>query len=62
MTTQGGLSRKVQMKFANKGMQPESKITSKWRKVGDTNLGHVNFKEFRRRMYGHEGYLPMPIA
>lgn len=62
MTTQGGLSKKVQMKFASKGTQPESKITSKWRKVGNTNIGHVDFKDFKRRMYGHDGYLPTTIA
>lgn len=45
MTTQGRLSRKVQMKFASKGAQPESKITSKWKRVDDTNLGHVDFKD-----------------
>lgn len=44
MTTKG-----VQMKFANKGLQPESKINSKWKNVTDTNLEQVDFKDFSKR-------------
>lgn len=50
------------MKFANKGLQPESKINSKWKNATDTNLGHVDFKYFKRRMYGQDGFLPTPIT
>lgn len=50
------------MKFSSKGTRPKSKITLKWRKVGDTKLGHVDFKDFKRRMYGHDVYLPTTIA
>jgi hypothetical protein len=53
---------KAKMKFANKGVQPESKIVSKLKNITDTNLGHVDFQEFKRRMYGQDGTLPTPIA
>lgn len=50
------------MKFASKGVQPESKIISKLKNITDTNFGHVDFQEFKRRMYGQDGPLPIPIA
>lgn len=62
MTTRGEHSRKAQMKFASKGLQPKSKINSKWKNVTNTNLGHVDFKDFKKRMYEQDGFLPTPIA
>jgi hypothetical protein len=50
------------MKFASKGVQLESKIVSKWKNITDTNLGHVDFQEFKRRMYGQKKPLPTHIA
>lgn len=50
------------MKFASKGVQPQSKIKSKWEHVVDTDLGHVDLEDFRKRMYGTDGRLPTPIA
>lgn len=61
MTTVGESSKKPAMKFASKGAQRETKINSKWKNVVDTDLGHVDFDEFKKRMYGQNG-LPTPIA
>lgn len=52
----------VAMKFANKGVQLKSKIKSKWKNITDTDLGHVDMEEFKKRMYGHDGHIPTPIA
>lgn len=57
MSALGGISRKAQMKYDYKGVLLEPKISSKWKKVGDTNLGH-----FKKRMYGLDGCLPSTIA
>lgn len=63
MTAQGGISIEVQMKFNNKGPQLESKIVTKWKKVGDTNLGHVDLKDFKKRRRRNilEDYKPMTV-
>lgn len=50
------------MKYDYKGVLPESKINSKWKKVGDTNLGHVDIGDFKKQMYGLDGRLPSTIA
>lgn len=50
------------MKFASKGAQPQSKIKSKWENIVDTDLGHVDFDDFKKRMYRSDGCLPTPIA
>jgi hypothetical protein len=52
----------AKMKFASKGVQPESKIVSKLKNITDTNLGHVDFQKFKGRMYRQDGPLPTHIA
>lgn len=56
------------MKFqVDKDSPPESKMKSKWKLVGDTNLEHINLREFKKRMYGLDrngivqaaGFLPV---
>lgn len=52
----------VAMKFASKGAQLKSKAKSKWKNITNTDLGHVDMEEFKKRMYGHDGHIPTPIA
>lgn len=51
------------MKFlVDKDSPPESKMNSEWKQVGDTNLGHINLREFKKTMYGIGAQLPTTIA
>lgn len=45
------MDRAIKMKFEFKGVYPETKITSDWSMIGDTNLGHVDIDEFRERIF-----------
>jgi hypothetical protein len=40
------------MKYEFKGRFPKTKILSHWEKVGDTKMGHVDYEDFKKRMYG----------
>lgn len=47
------------MKFqVDKDAPPESRMTSKWKNVSDTNLGHINPREFKKRMFGLHNLVP----
>lgn len=60
MTFEVGTSRR--MKFqVDKDSPSESKINSKWKQVGDTNLGHINLREFKKRMHDTDTQLPTTI-
>lgn len=37
------------MKFNNKEPKLESKIVMEWKTVGDTDLGHVDLEDFKKR-------------
>lgn len=51
------------MKFlVDKDSPLESKMRSKWKLVGDTNLGHINLREFKKRMYGLDNLMPTATA
>ena len=41
---------------------PESKIVSKWAKIGDTSLGGLDLKDFNRRMLQYNDYHPTHLA
>lgn len=45
--------RTKRMKYDLKGIWPESKIASAWAKIGDTNLGHMDYDDFHQRMFGN---------
>ncbi|XP_057836353.2 uncharacterized protein LOC131046593 [Cryptomeria japonica] len=62
MSTQGGISRKMQMKFNKKKPKLESKIQTKWRKVSDIDFGHVDIEDFKKRTYESDDCLPSPLA
>lgn len=55
-------SRKDQMKALLKGFYPESQITSRWRKIGDTNLEQFDLTKFKRRMFGTHEQMLSPMA
>lgn len=42
MSAPGGISQKAQMKYEYKRVSPNTNVSSKWKKVGDTDLGHVD--------------------
>lgn len=51
------------MKFqVDKDAPPESRMNSKWKNVSDTNLGHINLREFKKRMFGLDNVLPTVTA
>lgn len=47
----GGLTRQALIKEDVKEALPESKITSLWANVGDTNLGRIDMKKFQEPLY-----------
>lgn len=51
------------MKFqVDKDAPPESRMTSKWKNVSNTNLGHINLREFKKRMFGLDNLVPTTTA
>lgn len=49
----------VTMKFqVDKDAPPKSRMNSKWKNVSDTNLRHINLKEFKKRMFGLYSLVP----
>lgn len=41
----------TRMRYQYKGQVHESKISSRWDQVRDTDLGHINLGDFKRRIY-----------
>lgn len=56
------MTKEAPMKFANKRAQSKLNIKSKWKNITDIDLRHVDLEEFKKRMYGHGGHIPTPIA
>lgn len=51
------------MKFqVEKDAPPESRMTSKWKNISNTNLGHINLREFKKRMFGLDNLVPTVTA
>lgn len=51
------------MKFqVDKDAPPESRMNSKWKNISDTNLGHINLREFKKRMFGLDNLVPTVTA
>lgn len=57
--TRGSTSRQALIKEDQKNDDLETKITSRWSNIGDTNLGNFNVKKFREAPYIGK---PSPIA
>ena len=50
------------IKNERRGFYPESKIVSKWAKIGDTSLDGLDLKDFNRRIIGYNDYHPIHLA